>query len=128
MAKALSTDLRSRVLAAVDGGLSCRRAAEQFGVSASSAIRWTNQRRKQGHFAAKRQGGDQRSDRIEAHAPLIMSMVAAKSDITLVEIQEQLAGHGARFGIGTLWRFFDRHKFTLKKSRRTPPNSNVPMS
>jgi transposase len=36
MAKALSIDLRERVLKAVDGGLSCRQAAERFGVSASS--------------------------------------------------------------------------------------------
>jgi hypothetical protein len=40
MPKPLSLDLRSRVLAAVDGGLSCCQAAERFGVSASSAIRW----------------------------------------------------------------------------------------
>jgi hypothetical protein len=40
MPKSLSFDLRSRVLAAIDGGLSCRQAAAQFGVSASSAIRW----------------------------------------------------------------------------------------
>ena len=40
MPQPLSFDLRSRVLAAVDGGLSCRQAAERFGVSASSAIRW----------------------------------------------------------------------------------------
>jgi len=37
MAKALSVDLRQRVIAAIDGGLSCRQAAEHFGVS---AIRW----------------------------------------------------------------------------------------
>ena len=40
MPKALSFDLRSRVLAAIDEGLSCRQAATRFGVSASSAIRW----------------------------------------------------------------------------------------
>ena len=40
MSKALSLDLRTRVLAAIAGGLSCRHAAQRFGVSASSAIRW----------------------------------------------------------------------------------------
>src|SRR4051794_12208842 len=40
MPTALSFDLRSRVLAAIDAGLSCRQAATRFGVSASSAIRW----------------------------------------------------------------------------------------
>ena len=40
MAKALSVDLRQRVIAAIDGGLSCRQAAEHLSVSAASAIRW----------------------------------------------------------------------------------------
>jgi transposase len=33
MGKPLSTDLRSRLVAAVSGGMSRRRAAERFGVS-----------------------------------------------------------------------------------------------
>jgi transposase len=36
MAKALSVDLRERMIAAIDGGLSCRKAAEHCGVSAAS--------------------------------------------------------------------------------------------
>lgn len=39
MAKALSQDLRDRVVVAIDGGLSRRGAAARFGVSVSSAIR-----------------------------------------------------------------------------------------
>ena len=38
MARALSIDLRERVVAAVAGGMSCRKAADRFRVSASSAI------------------------------------------------------------------------------------------
>ena len=40
MAKSLSEDLCSQLIAAVDGGMSRRGAAERFGVSAASAIRW----------------------------------------------------------------------------------------
>jgi transposase len=40
MARALSVDLRGRVVAAIAGGLSRRQAAVRFGVSAASAIRW----------------------------------------------------------------------------------------
>jgi len=40
MAKALSIDLRRRVVDAIEQGLSCRQAAVRFGISASSAIRW----------------------------------------------------------------------------------------
>lgn len=40
MAKPLSEDLRSRLIAAVNGGLSRRAAAKRFGVGAATAIRW----------------------------------------------------------------------------------------
>ena len=40
MARTLSQDLRDRVVAAIDSGLSCHAAAARFGVSVSSAIRW----------------------------------------------------------------------------------------
>ncbi|WP_333782929.1 helix-turn-helix domain-containing protein, partial [Nitratireductor aquibiodomus] len=41
MARALSGDLRSRVLKASAEGMSARQAAARFGVGVSSAIRWT---------------------------------------------------------------------------------------
>lgn len=40
MRKALSVELWDRVIAAIEGEMSCREAAARFGVSASSAIRW----------------------------------------------------------------------------------------
>ena len=43
MAEALSTDLRKRVVEAVNGGMSRRQAAEHFKVGVSSAIRWVAQ-------------------------------------------------------------------------------------
>src|SRR3712207_19304 len=69
MSKALSLDLRTRVLAAI--GLSCREAAQRFGVSASSAIRWRALDRRQADARPKALGGDRRSARIEARAGLI---------------------------------------------------------
>ena len=127
MAKALSVDLRCRVLAAVDGGLSCRQAAVRFGVSASSAIRWNEQRRKRGEIKSKPQGGDRRSGRIEAHATLILALVDKTSDITLAELQAKLNEQGLRFGIATLWRFFDRRRITYKKSPRMRPSRTGPI-
>ena len=62
MSKPLSLDLRTRVLAAISGGLSCREAAVRFGVSASSAIRWRALERRQGNAKAKPVGGDRRSE------------------------------------------------------------------
>lgn len=37
MGQSLSTDLRSRLLAAIEGGMSCRAAASRFGVAPSLA-------------------------------------------------------------------------------------------
>jgi transposase len=48
MSKALSVDLRIRVLASVDGGASHREAAERFGVSAAGVSRWRNLQIRQG--------------------------------------------------------------------------------
>lgn len=128
MGHCLSGDLRIRVVSEVEQGSSCRSAAARFGVSASSAIRWVQAFRKTGTPEAKRQGGDRRSKRIEAHRTLIIKTIADRADITLAELQELLAKRGAHFGIGTLWRFFDRHGITLKKRRRMRANSNAPMS
>jgi transposase len=92
-------------------------------VSPSSAIRWRAQEQREGDVRPKRQGGDRHSQRIEAHSGLILSALAAESDITLAELQERLKQLGVAVAIGTLWRFFKRRKITRKKRRRTPPNS-----
>ena len=125
MAKALSDDLRRRVVDAVERGLSCRQAAARFGVSASSAIRWLDRLKKQGGVAAKRQGGDRKSGRIEAEAAFLLGEVAETPDVTLVELQEKLKARGVSAGIGTLWRFFNRRRITFKKRRRMPLSSNA---
>ena len=125
MAKSLSLDLRRRVGDAVEQGLSCRQAAERFGVSASSAIRWLGRLKQQGDIAAKKQGGDRKSGRIEAEAAFLLGEVAETPDITLVELQEKLKTRGVGVGIGTLWRFFDRRRITFKKRRQMPLSSNA---
>ena len=128
MSKALSVDLRSRVVAAIESGMSCRQAALRFGVSASSAIRWRTLARSKGDVRPGPLGGDRRSGRIEAHAELILGLLDKKRDATLEELRAGLAEHGVAVGMGTLWRFFDRRKITLKKSRRTPTSKPAPTS
>ncbi len=115
MASALSVDLRRRVVGAIEGGLSCRAAAERFGVSPSIAIRWRAQEQREGDVTPKRQGGDRHSHRIEAHAELILSALAAKPDVTLAELRDGLKERGVAVAIGTLWRFFKRRRITRKK-------------
>ena len=113
--KTLSLDLRERVVAAVLGGMSRRQAAERFGVSAASAIRWSQRQNETGSPASYKRGGDRWSARIDVHKGLILSLVEETCDITLKELQALLAARGHRFSIGALWRFFDRHNITWKK-------------
>ncbi len=120
MPKPLSFDLRSRVLAAIDAGLSRRQAGERFGVSAASAIRWDALRRASGDARPKPQGGDRLSHRTEAHADLIHAALAQVPDITLPDMKARLAQQGAQVSVAALWRFCHRHKITHKKRPRTP--------
>lgn len=117
MSKALSLDLRVRVLAAVHAGATHREAGERFGVSAASVSRWRRLEREQGDAHPKALGGDRRSGRIEAHGEAVMAALGPDKDATLEEIRSRLAGQGLVFGFGTIQRFFIRHAITRKKDR-----------
>jgi hypothetical protein len=66
----------------------------------------------QGDVAAKRQGGDRKSGRIEAEAGFLLGEVAKTPDATLVELQGKLKVRGVSVGVGTLWRFSHRRNHT----------------
>ena len=126
MTKALSLDLRRRVVAAVAGGVSCRTAAARFGVAPSTAVKWRRRWRETGAATARPQGGDRRSGRIERGAATILAMVAAEPDIRLVEIAARLEHERAeRFAPSTLHRFFARRGITYKKRPATRPSRIV---
>lgn len=122
MSKALSVDLRIRVLAAVAAGSSHREAAARFGVSAASVSRWRVLQREQGDARPGPLGGDRRSSRIEKQAALIRRLLDAVPDTTVEELRQALGARGHWFGYGTLQRFFRRHRITRKKRRLTPRN------
>ncbi len=118
MTRALSTDLRERLISAVEGGLSRRSAARRFGIAASTAIKWVAQWRRTGDVRPRPQGGDKRSHRIEAHAGEILALVDETPDITLAEIAAHLdQAHGLKVVQSTVWRLLERHDMTVKKNR-----------
>ena len=123
MGKALSVDLRARVIGAVEDGASRRGAATRFGVSVSSAIRWVREWRETGRTAPRQQGGDRLSQRIEAHAEFLLAAIAAAPDRTLEELRALLLRErGLRVSNSTVWRFCARHGLTTKKSPGTRAN------
>ena len=122
MPKSLSLDLRTRVLAAINGGMSCRQAVERFGVSAASAIRWRALERVKGDARPGKPGGDRRSARTEAHAETILALYEAARDASLAELRQALSDQGVVVGYSGLWRFFERRRITVKKGPPTPAN------
>jgi transposase len=126
MSKALSLDLRQRVLAAIqDGALTHRQAAARFSVSAASVSRWRALERRQGHVRPGPLGGDRKTHVIEAHAARIFALFDAHRDMTLEELRAKLSSQGLSFGYGTLWRLFKRHRYTHKKRPHTPVSRNA---
>lgn len=124
MSKALSLDLRERVLAAIEEGMSGRQAAIRFAVSPSSVSRWRGLVREKGSAEPGPLGGDRRSQHIEAHADVILTLLDEVPDQTLEELRAKLAEKMITIGYGGLWRFLDRRGITLKKRLRTPASRN----
>jgi transposase len=124
----LSLDLRKRVVTAIrEEGISCRSAARQFKVSYASAIRWAQAMRERGSFAPLTMGGDTRSRRVEAHADYLLRLHRLEPDLTLAEICARLErARGEKVSPSMIWRFFDRHDITYKKSRRTRASRIAP--
>ena len=128
MGQPLSLDLRVRVIAAVDAGLSCRSAAARFGVAPSTAIRWHDQRRTTGSIAPKPQGGDMRSRRIEERRTEILAVWEARKDISLEELRLALLELGLHVSVAGLYRFFVRHGMTRKKRLAMPSSRTAQTS
>ena len=119
MSKALSLDLRIRVLSAVSEGMSHRAAAARFGVSAASVSRWRALERDRGDARPKALGGDRRSGRIEAQHGVILGLLEENRDMTIEELRAALGDRGLVFSYGSVQRFLVRHGITRKKRPAT---------
>ena len=128
MGQPLSMDLRSRLSAAIDDGMSCRAAAARFGVAPSTAIRWQAQWRETGSLAPKPQGGDMRSRGVEERAEDILALWRARKDISLEELRAGLIAVGLQVSVAGLHRFFVRRGMTRKKRLLTPSSKTGPTS
>jgi transposase len=113
----LSRDLRDRIVRAVEGGSSIRQAALRFEVSPAAAVKLMRRYHESGSPAPARFGGHRRPI-LEPHEALLRSILDAKTDISLIEIQAELLRHGVVVGAtSTIGRFLRRAGLTRKKSR-----------
>jgi transposase len=119
MGRALSLDLRRRVVAAIDGGLSTRAAARRFAIGIATAGSWHRLWRRTGDVRPGRQGKPSGS-KLDRHEDFILGLVERKRDIALAEIAAQLAEtRGVTACPATIWYFLDRRGLTYKKRPRT---------
>src|SRR5262249_314236 len=81
-------ELRIRVIDFVEAGGSRREAAEQFQVSASSAIRWVQRFREDGTCEPMRRGGS--TSPLERYSQQICALIREHPDLTLNEITSAL--------------------------------------
>ena len=89
MGKSLSLDIRERVVALVDDGLSCHEAARRLRISAASAVRFMQRKRRTDGVKAAPQGRPRRS-KLDAVSDWLKSRVEAEPDITMPELAEVL--------------------------------------
>lgn len=95
MARALSDDLRIRVLKASAAGMSARQAASRFGVGVSTAIRWIA-RAVEGEPTPRPQGW-KRPSLLDAHEAFVVEMI---DDRKVCRLSGRSASAGARLGHG----------------------------
>jgi transposase len=95
---------------------SAREAARVLNVAASTAIRWIEWWTTTGSVDAKPGTGHSRSP-LEKHKQWLLDLVTTQPDLTLEEIRARLrAEKRQKAGIGSIWRFYDRHAITFKKN------------
>lgn len=122
MTKPYSEDLRIRAVEAVASGMSRRQVAKLFKVGASSVIRWTEQHDRTGTVAAKPMGGSRGTSIEGADREWLLELIAAQPDLTLEEMRHELAKQRSlSVGHGSVWRFCDRERMSLKKKSTRRP-------
>jgi len=127
MARALSEDLRSRVLKASSNGMSARQVAARFGIGISTAIRWIG-RARIGERTARPQGW-RRGSTLDPHDTFIVGMVEEQKDITLDEMVSRLnAEANVRIGRSALSVWLRRRGWTFKKRPHTHWSRSAPTS
>jgi transposase len=116
MGKPYSLDLRKRVVAAIEGGMSRNQAAKRFGVAISTAIGWMKRVDKTGSVAPGQMGGHKPKAVSGDHA-VWLSQRIKDGDFTIRGLVAELAGRGLKVDYHSVWDFVHAEKFSFKKKR-----------
>ena len=113
--KPYSDDLRSRVVAAMEAGGSCRDVGAVFGVAPSTAGNWHRQYRRTQSYAPLAIGGDRRSKLLE-EADWIAGRLVEVPDLALTDVRRDLALRGTEVSYSGVWRMVHRLGLRFKKN------------
>ena len=117
MGHSYSMDLRERVVASVNEGLSRREAARLFKVSDSCAVKLLQRVAATGSAAPARQGRPPGHGKLSAHRDFLIASVNEKPDITMPELAGKLlAARGVAVTAPSLSRLLCAAGFSYKKS------------
>ena len=117
MGKAVSLDLRERMVRGIAAGKSRRSVAAQFEVAPSTAVRVQARYALTGSVEPERQGRPKGSGKLGPFREAIVAQVKAKPDITMPDLATWLeANHGVRVDPSNLSKFLCREGFTYKKN------------
>ena len=111
MAKTYSQDLRDRVLAAYDRGMTTTQIAHTFAVSHAWARRVRQRRRETGRTTALQRGGP---TIIKIDMQRLAELVQEQPDATMLELRDRL---GVKCTESAIWLALKRLGLTLKKRR-----------
>lgn len=116
--KPYSIDLRERVLAALDRGLSRQKVVTTFQISLASIKRWLAARRDTGNIAPRRASGGPTRTIPPAQDGLLRAQVTAFPDATLAEHAKHWnTTHGTSLSQWSVGRAIRRLGLPRKKSR-----------
>ncbi len=127
MPKPYSNDLRERVLAAVEGGLSRRRAAAQFRVAPSTVVNWLERARQTGSVTPGQMGGHRPRTIRGEHETWLAGRIRER-DFTLRGLVLELSERGLEADYWAVWAFVHAQGLTHKKRRWSPVSKAAPMS
>lgn len=121
--RALSMDLRKRVLEDCDAGMGTKAVAARYKVS-ESWVRRLKQRRRQDGRTGPGSCRNSRRPQLDARAARIREVIAATPDITLEELKAKL---GVTVALATVWRAVAKLGLTVKKKSTGPRSRSARM-
>ena len=105
-----------------------RAAGRVVGVSASTAVKWAQRRRRTGSIAAGKVGGS-KPVLLEAERDWLVMRIEQTKDLTLHDLLTELRGErGVVVCCDTLWRFLKRCGRIFRKRRTSPGSGTDPTS